>query len=153
MRWHTTAVGVRLALMIYASLISFLCDAELLNCLWMLAKRCCGLEAILMDVRSADDDIASTRRSATLKVVNRRKRWLWRVERRLSHGGYFPQLICGARELDNTKCGVKPRCLRRPRALSRRCLPLWVGQLSHHHDASRLPSLLSSDIAIQRSSI
>jgi hypothetical protein len=54
----TTAVGVRLALMMYASRISFLCGAELLNCLWMLASRCCGREAILMDVRRAEDDMA-----------------------------------------------------------------------------------------------
>jgi hypothetical protein len=42
----------------YASLISFLAGAELLNCLWMLASRCCGREAILMDVRRAADDMA-----------------------------------------------------------------------------------------------
>jgi hypothetical protein len=54
----TTAVGVRLALIIYASRISFLACAELLNCLWMLASRCCGREAILMDVRRAADDMA-----------------------------------------------------------------------------------------------
>lgn len=56
---HTTAVGVRLALIMYASLTSFFCCAEALNCLWILAKRCCGLEAILMDVRRADDDIVT----------------------------------------------------------------------------------------------
>ena len=54
----TTAVGVLLALMMYASRISFLCGAELLNCLWMLASRCWGREAILMDVRRAEDDMA-----------------------------------------------------------------------------------------------
>lgn len=54
----TTAVGVRLALIMYASLISFRAGAELLNCLWMLASRCCGLEAILMDVRRAAEDMA-----------------------------------------------------------------------------------------------
>jgi hypothetical protein len=42
----------------YASRISFLCGAELLNCLWMLASRCCGREAILMDVRRAEEDMA-----------------------------------------------------------------------------------------------
>ena len=52
-----TAVGVRLALMMYASRISFLCGAELLNCLWMLASRCWGREAILIDVRIAADDM------------------------------------------------------------------------------------------------
>jgi hypothetical protein len=53
----TTAVGVRLALIMYASRISFLAWAELLNCLWMLASRCCGRDAILMEVRRAADDI------------------------------------------------------------------------------------------------
>jgi len=52
-----TAVGVRLALMMYASRISFLCGAELLNCLWMLASRCWGREAIFIDVRIAADDM------------------------------------------------------------------------------------------------
>lgn len=59
---HTTAVGVRLALMMYASLTSFFCCVEALNCLWMLAKRCCGREAILMDVRRADDDIVFSKK-------------------------------------------------------------------------------------------
>jgi hypothetical protein len=54
---------VRLALIMYASLISFLACAELLNCLWMLASRCCGREAILMDVRRAADDMAQKYRT------------------------------------------------------------------------------------------
>lgn len=60
---HTTAVGVRLALMMYASLISFFCCAELLNCLCMLAKRCCGRDAILAVVRRAAYDMAKFIRS------------------------------------------------------------------------------------------
>jgi hypothetical protein len=58
----TTAVGVRLALIMYASLISFRGEAELLNCLWMLASRCCGREAILMDARRAAEDMAQKHR-------------------------------------------------------------------------------------------
>jgi hypothetical protein len=68
----TTAVGVRLALIMYASLISFLACAELQNCLWMLARRCCGREAILMDVRRAADDMAQDFRDGS-EYVRRRK--------------------------------------------------------------------------------
>jgi hypothetical protein len=41
--------------MIYASRISFLVGAELLKRRWILAKCCCGREAILIDVRRAAD--------------------------------------------------------------------------------------------------
>ena len=51
--------------MMYASLTSFFCCAEALNCLWMLAKRCCGREAILIDVRRAEDDIAYSKEGMT----------------------------------------------------------------------------------------
>jgi hypothetical protein len=51
--------------MMYASLTSFFWCAEALNCLWMLARRCCGREAILMDVRRADEDMVSARREFT----------------------------------------------------------------------------------------
>jgi hypothetical protein len=53
----TAAVGVRLALMMYASRISFPCGAELLNCLCMLASRCWGREIVLIEVRRAADDM------------------------------------------------------------------------------------------------
>jgi hypothetical protein len=64
----TTAVGVRLALIMYASLTSFLAAAELLNCLCMLASRCCGREAILMDVRRAADDITQKYKNSSLNI-------------------------------------------------------------------------------------
>lgn len=64
---RTTAVGVRLALMMYASLTSFFCCAEALNCLWRLAKRCCGRDVILMDVRRADDDMVTAKRKCTVQ--------------------------------------------------------------------------------------
>jgi hypothetical protein len=52
--------------MMYASLISFFCCAEALNCLWMLARRCCGREAILIDVRRAEDDMAFSKEGNAL---------------------------------------------------------------------------------------
>lgn len=54
----TTPVGVRLALKMYASLTSFFAGVDELNCLCILASRCCGREAILKDVRRAKADIS-----------------------------------------------------------------------------------------------
>ena len=61
--------------MMYASRISFLCGAELLNCLWMLARRCCGREAIFIELRrTAEDMVTMFSGGMGKKIENAEKR-------------------------------------------------------------------------------
>jgi hypothetical protein len=53
----TAPVGVRLALIIYASLISFLAGVDVLKCLCILARRCCGRDAAREQVRRTEADM------------------------------------------------------------------------------------------------
>jgi hypothetical protein len=53
----TAPVGVRLALIIYASLTSFLADVDVLKCLCILARRCCGRDAAREHVRRTEADM------------------------------------------------------------------------------------------------
>lgn len=56
----TTPVGVLEAEIMYASLTSLRAGRDVLNCLCIEARRCCGREAILKDVRRAVDILNSS---------------------------------------------------------------------------------------------
>jgi hypothetical protein len=94
----------------YASRISLPARAELLNCLCMLARRCCGREAILNDVRRAAEDMTRQRQFSTEKYKIRRRKEALASRKEDYHMAANFRWTRGARRPRVVEGGTEPRC-------------------------------------------